>query len=166
MIMRILLICTAAAIAVVNVAYAQQTAPPAPAAVEPDPAKPPRNEESSVALTTPSAKDLTGTPVQTPTGEKLGTVEEVLRDEVGGREFVMLKVGDKFTAMPAAAVSLMMKGNVLVVDRAQLEGAPNVGTDWRKHVSNDAYTQSESYWKTQQEKMRSADQKQTPAERR
>jgi hypothetical protein len=163
MTLRIFLICIAAAIAVVNAAYAQET--PAPAAVEPNPANPPRNEESSVALTTPSSQDLIGTPVQTPAGEKLGTIEQVLKDEVAGREFVMLKVGDSYTAMPAAAVSLMMQGKVLVVDRAQLEGAPHVGTDWRRHVSNDAYEESESYWKKQHEKMRSAAEKQTPTER-
>jgi hypothetical protein len=165
MLLRILLICAAAAIAAFNAAYAQQTPAPA-AAVEPDPANPSRNEESSVALTTPSTKDLVGIRVQTPSGEELGTVEQVLKDEVAGREFVMLKVGDIYTAMPVAALSLMMRGNVLVVDRAQLEGAPHVGTDWRRHVSNDAYMQSETYWKSQHEKMRPSAEKPPPNDRR
>jgi sporulation protein YlmC with PRC-barrel domain len=120
------------------------------AAIEKDPAKPPRNEESSLSLTAPPARSLVGTPVQTPQGEKLGTVEEVLVDEAGGREFVVLKIGeDKFAALPKAAVSVMLRDKVLVLDRARLEGAPTVGTDWREHVPNDAYEESESYWNAQ-----------------
>jgi hypothetical protein len=118
--------------------------------IEKDPAKPPRNEESSVSLTAPEPRSVLGTSVQTPQGEKLGTVEEVLVDEAGGREFYVLKIGaDRFAAIPKSAVSVMMRDKVLVLDRARLEGAPTVGADWRAHVPNDAYAQSESYWNAQ-----------------
>jgi hypothetical protein len=46
-------------------------------------------------------------------------------------------------------VSVMMRNKVLVLDRARLESAPTVGTDWREHVPNDAYLESESYWNAQ-----------------
>jgi hypothetical protein len=169
MALRILLICAAAGIAIVNAAYAQDTPPPAP--VESNPAAPPRNEESSVSLTAPEPRKLVGTPVQTASGEKLGAVEDVMKDEVHGREFVILKIGaDKFVTMPLSAVNLMMRDKVLVLERSRLEGAPNLGADWRRHVSNDAYRQSESYWRTQPETQRSAspkpDAESTPPERR
>lgn len=147
---RLMLICAAAAIAIVNAAYAQ-------APVENNPADPPRNEESSVSLTAPEPKKLIGTPVQTESGEKLGAVEDVLTDEAGGREFVILKIGaDRYTAMPISAVNLMMRDKVLVLDRKQLESAPHVGTDWRRHVSNDEYTNAEAYWSKHKETIHSA----------
>jgi hypothetical protein len=97
-----------------------------------------------------NAQDPGSTIEKTPQGEKLGTVEEVLVDEAGGREFYVLKIGaDRFAAIPKSAVSVMMRDKVLVLDRARLEGAPTVGADWRAHVPNDAYAQSESYWNAQ-----------------
>jgi hypothetical protein len=87
--------------------------------IEKDPAKPPGNEESSVSLTAPEPRSIVGTIVQTPQGEKLGTVEEVLVDEAGGREFYVLKIGeDRFAAIPKAAVSVMMRDKVLMPAQA------------------------------------------------
>jgi hypothetical protein len=138
--------CATLALTITMWANAQDPGAP----IEKDLAKPPRNEESSLSLTAPPARSLVGTPVQTPQGEKLGTVEEVLVDEAGGREFVMLQIGaDKYAALPRSAVSVMMRNRVLILDRARLEGAPTVGTDWRKHVPNDAYAESEHYWTSQ-----------------
>jgi hypothetical protein len=169
MLLRILLLCTAAAIAIVNAAYAQETPPPAP--VEADPASPPRNEESSVSLTAPEPRKLLGTPVQTASGEKLGVIEEVMKDEAAGREFVILRIGaDQYTAMPLSAVNFLMRDNVLVLDRSRLEGAPQVGNDWRRHVPHDTYAESEAYWRNQPETRRSAgpkpDTESTPPQRR
>jgi hypothetical protein len=138
--------CATLALAVTMWANAQDPASP----IEKDPAKPPRNEESSLSLTAPEPRSLVGTSVQTPQGETLGTVEEVLVDEAGGREFVVLKIGDdRFAAVPKSAVSVLMRDRVLVLERARLESAPTVGTDWRKHVPNDAWDESESYWNAQ-----------------
>jgi hypothetical protein len=138
--------CATLALTITMWANAQDPATP----IEADPAKPPRNEESSVSLTAPEPGSIVGTSVETPQGEKLGTIEEVLVDEAGGREFVVLKIGeDKFAAIPKSAVSVMMRDKVLVLERARLERAPSVGTDWRKHVPNDAYAESESYWTPQ-----------------
>jgi hypothetical protein len=138
--------CATLALTITMWANAQDPSTP----IEADPAKPPRNEESSVSLTAPEPRSMVGTSVETPQGEKLGTIEEVLVDEAGGREFVVLKIGeDKFAAIPKSAVSVMMRDRVLVLERARLEAAPNVGTDWRKHVPNDVYTESENYWTSQ-----------------
>jgi hypothetical protein len=138
--------CATLALTIAGWVYAQDPGSP----IEKDPAKPPRNEESSLSLTAPEPKSLVGTTVQTPQGEQLGTIEDVLVDEAGGREFMVLKLGDdRFAAIPKSAVSVMMRDRVLVLDRARLEGAPMVGTDWRKHVSNDVYSESESYWNAQ-----------------
>jgi hypothetical protein len=140
------LTCATLALTITMWANAQDPGTP----IEKDPAQPPRNEESSLSLTAPEPGSLIGTPVQTPQGEKLGAVEDVLVDEARGREFVVLKIGeDRFAAIPKAAVSVMLRDKVLVLDRARLEGAPTVGTDWRKHVPNDAYAESESYWTSQ-----------------
>ena len=138
--------CATLALTITMWANAQDPASP----IENDPAKPPRNEESSLSMTAPEPKSLVGTRVQTPQGEQLGTIEDVLVDEAGGREFVVLKIGeDRFAAIPKSAVSVLMRDKVLVLERARLEAAPVVGTDWRKHVPNDAYSESENYWTDQ-----------------
>jgi sporulation protein YlmC with PRC-barrel domain len=102
--------------------------------------------KSSSAAT--DARKLVGKTVQTSTGEKLGKVSDVMVDESQGGEYLLISYGDnRFAAVPAARARSMMKKDVLVLDREQLEKAPALkDQEWRTSSSRDWSKSADRYW--------------------
>ena len=73
---------------------------------------------------------MTGMKVETPAGESIGKVKNVLYDKDGRATYAVISyggkmgMGTKHTAVPWATVSPMIKGDKLLIDRSLLEQAP------------------------------------------
>jgi sporulation protein YlmC with PRC-barrel domain len=117
----------------------QRHEPPASAATSADASKP-----ASAA----DARKLVGKTVQTASGETLGKVSDVLVDEGQGGQYVLIAYGDKrFAAVPLERARSMMKKDVLVLDRDQLEKAPALkDQEWRKADSGNWNKMADRYW--------------------
>jgi sporulation protein YlmC with PRC-barrel domain len=116
----------------------------------------PRHEPAANAATSSDAKPptaadarkLVGKTVQTASGETLGKVSDVLVDEGQGGQYVLIAYGDKrFAAVPLERARSLMKKDVLVLDRDQLEKAPALkDQEWRKAGSGDWNKLADRYW--------------------
>jgi hypothetical protein len=89
-----------------------------------------------------------GAQVQTPTGEPLGTVVEVVNDQATGQPaFAVITAGDHTTAVPYTAAASMVQQNAIVMDRSRLESAPHLEQgEWRNQTSGTWATEANSYW--------------------
>jgi PRC-barrel domain len=90
-----------------------------------------------------------GTRVQTPAGELLGTVEDVIPNVRTGRPGYVL-VDTTFgmtTAIPYAAIMPNVHNGRIVLDRSRLERSPAVHASEVQDPSNSAWQrQAEQYW--------------------
>ena len=108
-----------------------------------------------------SAQKVKGTTVYNLAGEKLGSVEDVMIDKVGGRAIYavmsfggFLGMGEKHHPLPWATLKYdVQKGGYVVnLDKKQLEGAPSYDrgsefkwtSDYGRKV--DSYYKAPSYW--------------------
>jgi sporulation protein YlmC with PRC-barrel domain len=117
--------------------------------------------------TATEARQLVGKSVQTPAGEKLGTVKDVMLDESQNSEYAIITYGEqRFAAVPLDRVRSMIQKDTVVLDRAQLEGAPVLkDQEWRKTGSQDWSRSADRYWE-RGSNMRSASPTTTPEPRR
>ena len=108
-----------------------------------------------------AAGKVNGTSVYNMTGEKLGTVEDIMIDKVSGRAIYavmsfggFLGIGDKHHPLPWSTLNYdERKGGYLVnLDRKHLEGAPTYYRDsdfrWTSDYGRrvDKYYNVPSYW--------------------
>jgi hypothetical protein len=93
-----------------------------------------------------SAPVTVGLQVQTPTGEPLGTVVEIVSDASGQPAFAVITAQDKSTAVPYTAAASMVQSDALVIDRSRLESAPAVAQgEWNQTTGTWA-TEANEYW--------------------
>jgi hypothetical protein len=89
-----------------------------------------------------------GMPVQSTSGEPLGAVRDVVPRPSGDPGYVVITLpkGGK-TAVPYAAATSMLRNGTIVVDRAQLEGAPRVqDSQLQDHSDQGWEKQADRYW--------------------
>jgi hypothetical protein len=101
---------------------------------------------------------MVGMEVQSPSGEPLGAVIDVVLDPTGEPAYVVISTGaDTATAVPYSTASPMVKGKKFVMDRSKLQNSPQVAQSDVHDKSNTKWrTQSDRYWGSQQGSMRSA----------
>jgi hypothetical protein len=93
-----------------------------------------------------SAPVTVGLQVETPTGEPLGTVVEIVSDASGQPAFAVINAQDKTTAVPYTAAASMVQTDALVIDRSRLESAPTVAQgEWNQTTGTWA-TEANDYW--------------------
>jgi sporulation protein YlmC with PRC-barrel domain len=103
------------------------------------------------------ARKLIGKTIQTPAGESLGKVSDVLLDEAQGRSYVIVAYGQRrFAAIPLDRARAMVRKDVLVLERDQLEKAPVLeDQSWRQPGSGHWTKSTDDYWQNS-DKTRSA----------
>jgi sporulation protein YlmC with PRC-barrel domain len=103
---------------------------------------------SSFSKKASDARELVGKTVQTDSGEVLGKVNDVTVDETQGKSYAIISYGkQRFTAVPLDHVRSMVKKDSIVLDRAQLEGAPALkDQEWRDQKSKAWGTSADQYW--------------------
>lgn len=99
------------------------------------------------------AKEITGMKVETPAGESIGEVKNVLHGSDGRATYAVISyggkmgMGTKHTAVPWATVSPMIKGDKLLIDRSLLEQAPLISSA-KPDPSNSKWShEADSYWR-------------------
>jgi hypothetical protein len=71
-----------------------------------------------------------GTVVQTPAGESLGTVKDIVPNPNSGQpDFVLIATRAGTAAVPYAAVTPLFHDGHIVLERPRLEGAPRISED-------------------------------------
>jgi len=95
-----------------------------------------------------SADKVEGTAVYNKSGERLGTVEDIMLDKISGKvAFAVMSfggflgIGEKYHPLPWSALSYDVQQGGYVVDmsREQLEGAPSYGVDESVDLNDDVY---------------------------
>jgi hypothetical protein len=89
-----------------------------------------------------------GMPVQTVSGEQLGTVRDVVPNASGEPAYVVItKPKGGKTAVPYTTANAMMHDGSIVLDRARLEGAPQIQDSQLQNPSDKRWQkQAEQYW--------------------
>jgi hypothetical protein len=146
----------AVALSLVTAVSAQTPAPAAPA--DPQPSVRPA----------PNTPELVGLEVQSTTGQRLGTVIDVIPDANGEAAYAVISTGtDTATAAPYASVSAMVRGGKVVVERALLENSPQVAqSDLHDKANTKWRQQADTYWAGQSARIRSATPGNPPAPQR
>ncbi len=106
---------------------------------------------------TTAVPQIVGLEVDTPAGERLGAVVDLVLDPSGQPAYVVIATPADAAAVPYRTASSMVQGNKVVVDRAKLKRAPKVKRDSLKDSSNTAWQgKSDAYWNEGQGSTRSA----------
>jgi hypothetical protein len=89
-----------------------------------------------------------GMTVQTPAGDPLGKVAAVVPSTSSSGSYVVIASSTgSATAVPYSTASAMVKNNVLVMDKAQLEKAPKVQQDQTEDGSSTVWQKkADQYW--------------------
>jgi hypothetical protein len=93
-----------------------------------------------------AAPVVVGLQVETPTGEPLGSVIEIVADAATGTPLFAVVTSEGATsAVPYTAAAAMVQGDALVMERERLASAPKVDQgEWRQ--AGDWTTESSGYW--------------------
>jgi sporulation protein YlmC with PRC-barrel domain len=90
-----------------------------------------------------------GTIVQTPSGQSIGTVKDVVPDSSTGqpRYILIATRSGTNTAIPYATVSSRIVNGRIILDRARLDGAPRVSDRQLRDPSDKAWQErAQKYW--------------------
>jgi len=104
-----------------------------------------------------AARKVTGTSVYNATGEKLGSVYDVMLDKMSGRaDYAILSfggflgIGDRYHPLPwdQLTYDTQLGGYVLDLDRSRLEGAPTYQEDELGHWNDSSGSAVDDYYGT------------------
>jgi PRC-barrel domain len=90
-----------------------------------------------------------GAIVQSPVGESIGTVKDVVPDPDTGQPIYILVATPSggSTAIPYSTIAPMISNGRIILDRSRLEGAPRVSDTQLRDKSNKAWQQkAQAYW--------------------
>jgi len=108
----------------------------------------PERHSRSTRMAAATGNVSAGMPVQTASGEPLGTVRDVVPDATGAPGYVLITIptGGK-TAVPYSTVASLTREGTIVLDRARLQGAPRVQDSQLQDPSDTRWkTQADHYW--------------------
>jgi hypothetical protein len=140
-----------------GVAYPQAQAPPDPgAAATPGTTNPSKSDPSTATpgVVSPSpaatAGNLSaGMSVESPAGEAIGTVKDIVPDPRTGRPGYILITGRSGanTAIPYSTLAPMFRNGRVILDRSRLEGAPRVSNSQLRNPSDHEWQRkAQEYW--------------------
>lgn len=128
-----------------------RVSPPDASSPDPDAAATPHQRGAIGKTPTPdmNSENVVGLQVQSPQGETLGSVIDVVLDSAHQPEYAVISTGnDTATAVPYATVKSMIRGNKVVVDRTRLENSPQVAQDELRDKSNTKWrADADRYWR-------------------
>jgi hypothetical protein len=110
-------------------------------------------EPTNTTIAEHRAAKIIGMTVQTPAGDSIGAVRDILFDNNGMATHVViayggaLGVGGKLAAVPWSTAVSLTKGSRIVVDRSRLERAPTFEDNkWPDVASRTWSTEVDNYW--------------------
>jgi hypothetical protein len=103
-------------------------------------------EKEMTGKTKPKDK-LVGLPVETSSGQQLGSVVDIVRDTAGTPSYAVVAIDNDTTAVPYATATAMIRGDKVVMSQQRLADAPKVKqTEWLDQTSSKWRTESDRYW--------------------
>jgi hypothetical protein len=103
-------------------------------------------EKEMTGKTKPKDK-LVGLPVETSSGQQLGSVVDIVRDTTGTPSYAVVAIDNDTTAVPYATATAMVRGDKVVMSQQRLADAPKVKqTEWLDQTSSKWRTESDRYW--------------------
>ena len=103
--------------------------------------------ERQIAGDTKPKDKLVGLPVESPAGEQLGSVVDIVRDKSGKPTYAVVAIDTDTTAVPYDTAMGMLRGGKVVMSQAKLAAAPKVKqSEWLDQAQTDWRTQSDRYW--------------------
>ena len=104
-------------------------------------------KEAQIAGDTKPKDKLVGLPVETSTGETLGSVVDIVRNKAGTPTYAVVAIDNDTTAVPYDTAVGMIHGDKVIMSQAKLSAAPKVKqSEWLDQTSSSWRTQSDRYW--------------------
>src|SRR5689334_6617618 len=103
--------------------------------------------ERQIAGDTKPKDKLVGLPVESSSGEQLGSVVDIVRDKSGKPTYAVVAIDTDTTAVPYDKALGMLRGNKVVMSQAKLAQAPKVKqSEWLDETHSSWRAQSDRYW--------------------
>ena len=123
-------------------------------AAEPPQAAPPvgANEraagaERQIAGDTKPQDKLVGLPVETSSGQQLGSVVDIVRDKSGTPTYAVVAIDTDTTAVPYDTAMAMVRNDKVIMSPAKLASAPKVKqSEWLDQTHTNWRADSDRYW--------------------
>lgn len=104
-------------------------------------------KDKEMAGDTKPKDKLVGLIVETPAGEPIGSVVDIVRDDDGMPTHVIIAMDTDTTAVPYATATSMVRDGKVVMNQQRLAGAPKVKqTEWLEETGSKWRTDSNRYW--------------------
>src|SRR5688572_5006738 len=104
-------------------------------------------KDKEMAGDTKPKDKLVGLVVESPSGEPVGSVVDIVRDSSGLPTHVIVAMDNETTAVAYQTASSMVRGDKVVMNQQRLAGAPKVKqTEWLDEQDSKWRTASDRYW--------------------
>jgi len=104
-------------------------------------------KDKQIAGDTKPKDKLVGLIVETPSGDPVGSVVDIVRDDSGDPTHVIVAMDNETTAVPYQTASSMVRGGKVVMNQQRLAGAPKVKqTEWLDESDSEWREESDRYW--------------------
>jgi hypothetical protein len=103
--------------------------------------------ERQIAGDTKPKDKLVGLPVESATGEQLGSVVDIVRDKSGKPTYAVVAIDTDTTAVPYDKAVDMIRNGKVVMSQARLASAPKVKqSEWMNQNEAGWRKESDRYW--------------------
>jgi hypothetical protein len=103
--------------------------------------------ERQIAGDTKPKDKLVGLPVESSTGEQLGSVVDIVRDKAGIPKYAVVAIDTDTSAVPYDTALAMVRNDKVIMSQAKLASAPKVKqSEWLDDSHTDWRKQSDRYW--------------------
>jgi hypothetical protein len=104
-------------------------------------------KDKQMAGATKPKDKLVGLPVETSSGQQLGSVVDIVRDKAGTPTYAVIAIDNDTAAVPYDTATAMIHNGKVVMTQAKLSGAPKVKqSEWLDQASSTWRTQADKYW--------------------
>jgi hypothetical protein len=104
-------------------------------------------KEKQIAGDTKPKDKLVGLPVETPAGDQLGSVVDIVRNKGGEPTYAVVAMDTDTAAVPYDTALGMVRNQKVVMPQAKLAKAPKVKqSEWLDQTHSDWRTQADRYW--------------------
>jgi hypothetical protein len=104
-------------------------------------------KEKQMSGDTKPKDKLVGLPVETATGQPIGSVVDIVRDQQGKPSYAVVAIDNDTTAVPYDTASMMVRDGKLVMSQTRLANSPKVKqSEWLDQAPSTWRKQTDRYW--------------------
>jgi hypothetical protein len=107
------------------------------------------HKDHKMADSTKPKDKLVGLPVESSTGQQLGSVVDIVRDKMGKPTYAVVAIDNDTTAVPYDTAAMMVRDGKVIMSSTRLSGSPKVKqTEWMDHADSSWRSETDRYWGT------------------